>query len=66
MKALARYKAVGKDGIPIEVFDASTVAQAKLFDFVKDCWAEEDVPSDAVIGVFDKICICHRLTSLPG
>jgi hypothetical protein len=52
MKALGRCKAVGKDGIPIEVFDASVVAQAELFGLVKDYWAKEDVPSDAVIGVF--------------
>ena len=52
MKALARCKAVGKDGIPTEVYDASAVAQTELFELVKGCWSEEGVPSDAVIGVF--------------
>ena len=52
MKALARCKAVGRDGIPTEVYDASVVAHTELFERVKGCWSEEDVPSDAMIGVF--------------
>ena len=52
---LKNGKAVGKDGIPIEVYKYSPVAQALLVDLIKRIWQEESLPSDFGIAVFKMI-----------
>ena len=52
MSALADAKMHGLDGISIEAYKASPTAKNFLFDLVKRCWVEEDVPAYLVIGEF--------------
>ena len=50
--ALKISKAAGKDGTPIEAYQASPTAKAALFAFTKRLWKEEEVPAQLVLGVF--------------
>lgn len=52
LKAMGLCKAVGEDGIPVEVYRASPAAREALFAFVKRCWREEEVPGTLVRGTF--------------
>ena len=52
MSALADANMHGLDGIAIEAYTASPTTKKYLFDLVKRCWVEEDVPADLVIGEF--------------
>ena len=50
MSALADAKIHGLDGFfSIEAYKASPTAKKCLFDLVKRCWVEEDVPADKPI-----------------
>ena len=55
ISSLKNGKAVGKDGIPIEVYKYSPVAQALLVDLIKRIWQEESLPSDFGVAVFKMI-----------
>ena len=46
MSALADAKMHVLDGISIEAYKFSPTSKKCLFDLVKRCWVEEDVPSD--------------------
>ena len=52
LQALNDCKAVGEDEIQAELYKASSVARRELFDLIKQCWLEEDVPEDMVRGLF--------------
>ena len=52
MSALADAKMHGLDDIFIEAYKASPTANKYLFDLVRHCRVEEDVPADLVIGEF--------------
>lgn len=52
LEGLRSSKAPGKDGIPVEIYQASPAAKEALFDLVKRIWKEEDLPAKLVTGVF--------------
>ena len=45
-------KAVGEDRIPAEVWQNSTVARNKLFEFLQKVWNKEEVPPNLVVCIF--------------
>ena len=52
LKALAKAKAVGVDGIPVEAYRASESAKAALFQLIREIWRKEIVPDTLTRGIF--------------
>jgi hypothetical protein len=52
LNALAKSKAVGEDGIPVEAYRSSATARALLFELIRVIWRSEKVPKDLVRGIF--------------
>ena len=55
INSLKNGKAVGKDGIPVEVYKYSPAAKTLLMDLIKRIWQEESIPNDFGIAVFKMI-----------
>ena len=51
LKRMKSRKAPGWDGIPVEIYQQSCAARSDLFDLVRRCWAEEEVPEKLVVGI---------------
>jgi len=51
LKALSISKAAGWDEVVIELFKSSSTAKEQLFELMRKCWREEEVPEDMVKGV---------------
>ena len=51
LKRMKSRKAPGWDGIPVEIYQQSCAAWSDLFDLVRRCWAEEEVPEKLVVGI---------------
>ena len=52
VKCMKNGKAVGKDGIPAEVWKNSQAAGNALFQFLKVVWDKEGVPPNLAVGIF--------------
>ena len=52
VKSLKNHKAVGADGIPVEVYKASTSAFLLLYELLDRVWREEAVPVDLGVAIF--------------
>ena len=52
VKKMKKNKAVGPDGIPAEIWQHSTRAQAELFAFLQQVWQKECIPKNLVLGIF--------------
>ena len=46
VRSLKNHKAVGADGIPVEIYKVSTSAFKLLFELLRRVWQEESVPED--------------------
>ena len=46
LAALAKRRATGWDGIPVEAYRASPAAKADLFTLIRRMWREEAIPED--------------------
>ena len=52
VKCMKSGKAVGTDGIPVEVWKNSEVAKDALFEFLKMVWRKEEVPENLAVCIF--------------
>ena len=55
VRSLKNHKAVGADGIPIEIYKVSSSAFKLLFELLERVWQEECVPEDLGVAVFKMI-----------
>ena len=55
IKTLKNHKAVGNDGIPVEVYKASRAAAGLLHSLLERVWREETVPEALGVAVFKMI-----------
>ena len=54
LKALKAGRACGPDQIPVEAYRGSESAKNDLFEFIKQCWREERLPTTLGKGTFGK------------
>jgi hypothetical protein len=52
LKALKAGRACGPDQIPVEAYRGSESAKNNLFEFIKQCWREERLPTTLGRGTF--------------
>ena len=52
VRQMKKGKATGKDNIPAEVWQSSTVAQDALFEFIQRVWSKEHVPANLTVCIF--------------
>ena len=52
LKALKAGRACGPDQIPVEAYRGSESEKNDLFDFIKQCWREERLPTTLGMGTF--------------
>ena len=52
VKRMKKCKATGTDGVPAEVWQNSSVAKEKLFQFLEQVWNKESVPAELAVGIF--------------
>ena len=52
LKALKAGRACGPDQIPVEAYRGSESAKNDLFEFIKQCWREERLPTTLGRGTF--------------
>ena len=52
VSGLKNHKAVGADGIPIEVYKLSSPAFELLYNLLERVWREEDMPEDLGVAIF--------------
>ena len=55
VKSLKNHKAVGADGIPIEVYKLSAPAFRLLYELLERVWREETVPEEFGVAIFKMI-----------
>ena len=55
IKTLKNHKAVGDDGIPVEVYKSSTASARLLHSLLERVWQEESVPEKLGVAVFKMI-----------
>ena len=59
VKNMKKHKAVGADGIPVEVYQTSAEAFELLFDLLTCIWTSEQVPTQLSVAVF-KMLFKHK------
>ena len=52
VRSLKNHKAVGADGIPVEVYKVSNPAFKMLFELLSQTWREEAVPDELGVAIF--------------
>lgn len=65
-KSLKNHKAVGADGIPVEVYKLSTPAFLLLYDLLARIWREEEVSEDLGIAIFNMVYKRKGSTNKPA